>query len=151
MNSNYFVYTGGDELVPREVVQLLVHQLVVDIPQDAFYERPNLEKVVLCEGLRTIGERSFKGCVMLESINIPSTVVEIDHWAFVDCTGLKKVELREGLETIRPFAFNSCSTLERIEVPSSVSHIDDHAFAYCRALKKLTQTIQNLWNLKIRA
>ena len=136
VNSNYYVY-NGDDAVLMEATELSVHHSVVAIPDFAFFERSNLKKVVLCEGLRIIGERSFQNCLALESIKIPSTVIEINHGAFVDCNELKKVELSEGLVTVGSYAFNSCRSLERIKVPSSVINIDEHAFAFCRGLKEV--------------
>ena len=120
------------------VTDLLVHHSVTAIPVGAFSDHSNLKKVVLCKGVQTIGGNSFRDCISLESITIPSTVTKIDYSAFAGCTVLKEVVLCEGLQTIGSFAFNSCKCLPRIEIPSTVIKIGDHAFGYCRGLKELT-------------
>ena len=134
IDSNCYVYTGYDG-VPMSVTDLLVHHSVTAIPFLVFSDRSNLKKVVLCKGVQTIGGTSFRDCISLESIKIPSTVTKIDYWAFAGCTVLKEMVLCEGLQTIGSFAFNSCKSLPRIEIASTVIKIGDHAFGYSRGLK----------------
>ena len=79
----------------------------------------NLEKVTLPEGVKTIGEDAFRGCINLKSINFPSTLVTIAPYAFYDCTKLTSVDLPEGLVNIGSGAFFN-SGLTSITIPDSV-------------------------------
>lgn len=123
--------------LPRRVVKLHFHQAFRSIPCEAFYNSPNLKKVVLCEGLQVIGNASFSCCHLLERINIPSTVISIKPRAFLNCTRLKKVDLCEGLQSLGRHAFTGCRNLKEIKVPSSVINLNKGTFANCNNLVKV--------------
>lgn len=44
-------------------------------------------------GITSIGQRAFTGCVNLESISLPSTITSINSYAFTDCTNLKTINV----------------------------------------------------------
>ena len=97
-----FQYTGIEkrEDVPKDVTIVRFHSSVTEVGTNMFRECYRLKKVVLNEGLRMIGGKSFHGCYQLEleHINLPSTVTEIGDYAFYDCSGLKDVVLSKGLQ-----------------------------------------------------
>mmetsp|Transcript_24153 Transcript_24153/g.41352 ORF Transcript_24153/g.41352 Transcript_24153/m.41352 type:complete len:365 (+) Transcript_24153:97-1191(+) len=127
-----FEYTGKEE-VPKDVTAVRVCHCVSEIDDEAFFGCLSLREVVLNEGLRRIGKRSFARCSSLESIKCSSTVVDIDDEAFSDCFALREVIFNEGLKKIgvRSFRF---SRLEKIGIPSTVAVLGNFAFLQCYEL-----------------
>ena len=60
-------------------------------PWKAFKE--NLVSVALPEGLTSIGDYAFSGCIGLSSVNIPESVSSIGSNAFYNCSSLCKVAI----------------------------------------------------------
>ena len=76
----------------------------------AFSGCNRLKKLLLNEGLQTIGGAAFSQCYRLRSVEFPSTLCEVGPYAFQDCTQLNKVVLNEGLRTVKHQAFQGCSS-----------------------------------------
>jgi hypothetical protein len=115
-------YSGSD-------TELTIPNNVTDIYAEAFADS-SVTKVVLPEGLKTIGYCAFQDCEDLEEINIPNTVVEIGDGAFYYCSSVKSMVLPEGLEIIGEQAFYRCSGFDKIVIPSTVKSIGEGAFYY---------------------
>eukprot|EP00571_Detonula_confervacea_P009885 CAMPEP_0172301184 /NCGR_PEP_ID=MMETSP1058-20130122/3122_1 /TAXON_ID=83371 /ORGANISM="Detonula confervacea, Strain CCMP 353" /LENGTH=73 /DNA_ID=CAMNT_0013011209 /DNA_START=235 /DNA_END=452 /DNA_ORIENTATION=- len=65
-----FVYTGGEEEVPKDVTSVKFASNVTEVRNDAFRGCTKLREVELNEGLLIIGEGAFSGCSLLESIRL---------------------------------------------------------------------------------
>lgn len=87
--------------------------------------------VILPEGMRCIGERTFSCCRRLEGVDIPGSVIAIGDYAFSSCPKLKEIDLPLGVKRIGKCAFAHCSGLERISLPPSIEEIGDDAFCGC--------------------
>ena len=109
------------------------------IPGSGFKGYEKLSRVVLSDGLKSIGAQAFHGCTALESVAIPALVNEIEEFAFYGCTNLKEVTFAVGSElaTIEESAFSHCG-IEAISLPESLRTIDDYAFNNCDGLAELT-------------
>jgi hypothetical protein len=99
----------------------------IRIGDHAFRGCSSLRKIHLCEGLRTIGEKSFAGCKQLTHVSVPSTVTVINNGAFHGCTSLEDIHLCEGLLTIGHRALNK--HLGVLWMHFSTSH--HHSFHRC--------------------
>ena len=84
---------------------------------NTFCSFPNLQTIVIPEGVTSIGEEAFRECTNLTSITIPSSVTNIGSSAFY-----------------------YCSSLTSITIPESVTGIDNYAFYYCSKLKTINYT-----------
>ena len=62
-------------------------------------------------GLTSIGERAFKDCSGLTSMEIPASVTSIGRSAFSGCSGLTSVEIPASVTSIGEHAFSGCSGL----------------------------------------
>ncbi len=75
-----------------------------------------INKVVLSEGVTSIGEWAFGACYSLTSITIPESVMSIGSWAFKYCSNLTTITIPENVTSIESSAFRGCSSLASIVV-----------------------------------
>ncbi len=99
--------------------------------------RSYIQKVVIKNGITSIGANAFSGCSLMKSISIPSSVTKIYDGAFNSCEALKTISLPASLTMIDENAFCYCSNLEEISIPSTVTSIGSYAFLDCTSLKKI--------------
>ncbi len=95
----------------------------------------DITSVVLPEGVRSIGIRSFAGCASLEKVELPTTLRFIGERAFARCSSLKHVVIPEGVSTIDVGAFRMCTGLERIDLPASLRTLGNNVFVGCKRVK----------------
>ena len=94
----------------------------------------SIKKIIIDNGVTSIGNVAFYGCSSLTSVELPSSVMSIGTAAFKDCSSLTSVELPFGVTSIGNSAFYGCSSLTSVELPSSVTSIEGFAFYGCSSL-----------------
>ncbi|KAK1737879.1 leucine-rich repeat domain-containing protein [Skeletonema marinoi] len=127
-----FVYLGGDQEVPLNVVRVVIDRSVKIIPARAFEKRRVLVSVKFHDGVEVIEKYAFRGCKSLRRLKLIG-VREVGFLAFCVCSALTEVEFSDKLETIRRKAFGYCESLQTIKMPS-VRTIEEEAFDNCIAL-----------------
>ncbi len=91
-------------------------------------------RIVVGEGVTSVGSLAFYGCEKAQRATLPSTVTAIGDRAFKNCKALTWVNLPEGLESIGDAAFESCGVLNGILLPKSLKSIGSYAFERCASL-----------------
>ena len=81
-----------------------------------YYYRESITKVIINDGVTSIGDWTFTGCSSLTSIIIPNSVTSIGDLAFYGCTSLTSIEIPNSVTSIRDEAFYGCSSLTSIIV-----------------------------------
>ena len=132
-----------------------------EIPEEVFYECRWLEKIIIGNGVTSIGLAAFLHCESLTSITIPDSVTSIggyafygcssltditigngvtsiEHAAFWCCSGLTSIIIPDSVTSIGSGAFNQCSSLTSVTIPNSVTSIEGGAFSYCKSLTSIT-------------
>ena len=75
-----------------------------EIAAQAFFERKDIKKVVIEDGITGIGDHAFWGCSALTDADIPSSVKSIGFMAFFQCSNMTSVgnrsEERRGRERV---------------------------------------------------
>ena len=107
-----------------------------DVPW--YSRRGEIKKVVIENGVKNIGNKAFRNCVKLTSVEIPSSVTSIGDDAFSGCYNLTSVEIPNFVTSIGNWAFEDCQLITSIEIPSSVTSIGDWAFNKCYRLNSVT-------------
>ncbi len=97
-----------------------------------------MPKVVVAEGVTSIGDCTFFQTKNITSITLPGTLKRIGVNAFYSCENLASVTIPSSVESIGGSAFYGCGSLTSATIPSSVKTIGDHAFDACAALKSIT-------------
>ena len=132
---------------------------IIDVPWEN--QRERIKKIVIENGVTSIGKVAFAICSNATTVDIPESVTSINYgafeesgltsvtipasvtelvWnAFINCEKLQKVEFAKGiqLEKIENQTFQGCSELKEITIPMSVTTIGASAFNSCYSLKKI--------------
>ena len=90
--------------------------------------------IVIPDGVTSIGDYAFVGCIFVIRFVIPNSVTSIGDHAFEDCFSLTGIVIPDGVTSIGDYAFSSCRSLTNIVIPDSVTSIGDHAFEGCYSL-----------------
>lgn len=98
--------------------------------------RNSIKRVVIEEGVTSIGDNAFSYCSSITEVTIPDSVTSIGESAFDGC-GLTSINLPEGVTSIGLGAFMDCK-LTSINLPDSVTSIGENAFTNCAKLKSVT-------------
>ena len=111
---------------------------VVRIGVASFYALKALEKVVIPEGVESIGVDAFSNyefeALSLSQVILPSTLRIIENSAFSQIDGavgegnFKSIVIPEGVERIEAAAFVNNSMLESVQLPSTLKFLGDNAF-----------------------
>lgn len=104
-------------------------------------DRKSIKKIVVEEGVTTLGEYIFWDCESLTEVKLPKTLTTLRKQCFKSCTSLKSITLPNNISLIEESAFENCSALETVTFPKSLKEVHEHAFYSCN-LKKvdLSQT-----------
>lgn len=87
-----------------------------------------LKKIVVEDGVTSIGSYAFSFDVHVTDVTLPSSLKTIGNDAFLGCHGLTSVVIPEGVTSIGAYAFWRCTSLQTITVPASATKFGDHAF-----------------------
>ena len=95
-------------------------------------------KVVIADGVTTIGSNAFRECSDLVEIVLPNTIQNIGSSAFENCTSLVNITIPDSVSYIGSAAFQYCTSLVEIVIPDLVKGINAYTFRQCRSLVKVT-------------
>ena len=98
------------------------------------YNNSNVKKVVIEDGVTSIGNSAFYNCDGLTSITIPKSVTSIENYAFYNCTGLTSITIPDSVTSIGDSVFEKCSNLSNITLSNNITSIESGAFADCSSL-----------------
>lgn len=73
-----------------------------------------IKRIIIGDGITTIGRLAFQYCRALTSVTIPNSVTEIGGRAFRKCTNLQKVNIGNSVKTIGVSAFENCTSITQI-------------------------------------
>ncbi len=96
----------------------------------------SIKKVVISEGITTVGYRLFADCINLQEVVLPSTLDTIGVSTFSKCESLENINLPEQLLYIGGSAF-LWSGLKTITIPV-LTKVSGGAFGGCEALETAT-------------
>lgn len=119
-----------------DIKKVVLSEGVTSVGKFAFTECRNLTEVVLPDGLTAIESAAFDCCVSLANINLPRGLRYIEWDAFHYCIGLTSIEIPEGVTYLGSRAFYKCNNLTAVKLPGTLSAIGDAAFYGCGKLSE---------------
>ena len=102
------------------------------------WSKSDIKRIIIGDGVTTIGGFAFASCSALTSVTIPNSVTEIGGGAFYRCSSLTSVTIPNSVTKIGSDAFKDCSALTSVTIPNSVTTIGWGAFWGCRSLTSVT-------------
>ena len=79
---------------------------------DYSHSRPwgyfGIKRIIIGDGVTTIGDRAFVSCSSLASVTIGNSVTTIGEYAFNTCSSLTSVTISNSVTTIGQGAFSRC-------------------------------------------
>lgn len=121
-----------------DITKVLIEEGVTSIGDYAFSDCASLTSVIIPAGVTSIEDSAFARCTGLTSVNIPGSVTSIERSAFRGCDGLTSVTIPEGVTSIGYFAFENCTNLTSVTIPDSVTSVRTDAFSGCTSLATVT-------------
>lgn len=133
------VLSDNDNNVPQSLTKVIVSEGIASIGEEAFHGCGTLETIEMPSSITTIGRGAFNGCG-LKSVEIPDSVISIGYSAFQDCSSLQSVVFAENTQVavIDEYTFYLCRSLSSICIPSSVTSIKECAFDGCSSLQRVS-------------
>ena len=103
--------------------------------------RSLIKKVVVEEGVTSLGEYIFWDCQSLTEVKLPNSLTALRKECFKHCSVLRSITLPDNISIIGESAFEECKALETVTFPKNLKEINAKAFYNCN-LKKvdLSQT-----------
>lgn len=99
-------------------------------PWQAYRQGGYITKIVINNGVTSIGNYCFNYCINVTSVTLPASLRGIGKNAFLDCRSLSSITLNTGLETIGDYAFHGCNDLQSLNIPGTVTSIGKHLSNY---------------------
>ncbi|MBR6593791.1 MAG: leucine-rich repeat protein [Clostridia bacterium] len=127
------------------IERVVIENGVTTIGELVFWNHTNLVSVTLPQGLTTIHRCAFSNCTSLTDINIPDTVTYLGGSCFSGCIRLKDIILPDSVTTIDAGAFSG-TAIKELTIPKSVSKIytAQSLVAGCHELESITVDKENL-------
>ena len=123
--------------VCRMIEKVVIPESIRHIGDRAFYNCENLKELLLPPTLETIGDKAFAYCRKMTSFDLPESVKTIGAGAFSCCVGIKEFTLPSMIEEISENSFEGCVNLEHVLLSDKITKIDKNAFKDCKSLKNI--------------
>ncbi|MBR6204410.1 MAG: leucine-rich repeat protein [Candidatus Methanomethylophilaceae archaeon] len=98
----------------------------------------NIKKVVIEDGITSVGKYAFRNCINIESVSVAATVTSIGMGAFENCDSMRTIVLPDSVTTIGVDAFSSCNDLNVIVLPDSVTTVGSGAIYGCNNIYSIS-------------
>ncbi len=112
-------YTGKDTrlTLPAELDGHAVTAIGDEAFAEEFNAKKGLAKVVVPDGVTSIGNNAFRYCMHLRTVVLPEGLLSIGSSAFVWCEELTSINLPDSVTALGEGAFSSCFNSGRPSCP----------------------------------
>ena len=115
LDSNYVLTISGEG-------DMRNFQCIYDGPEDIFKNCPwvlyryDIKKIVIEEGVTSIGAWAFNECLNVEEVILPNSLTSIGMGAFYYCKSIKELDMPASLKYVGEGAFIVCTGLEKVNI-----------------------------------
>ena len=138
--NNYSVYNPSPwkKYSEEQIKKIVVEDGVTSIGNYAFSGCKKATSITISDKVRSIGKFSFNQCGSITSIDLPSGILFIPEMAFAGCSSLASITIPNGVSSIGFWSFSGCTSLLSVNIPDSVTKIEGCAFFGCNVLYSIT-------------
>ena len=121
-----------------QIRKVVINEGVISVGGDSFSNCDNLTEVVLPDSMQYIEENAFMDCDNLTSIDLPTASdLYICEYAF-SASGLTEIILPDNVTDVEPCAFSNCKSLTRAKLSNNQFYIlRESMFQNCTALTEI--------------
>lgn len=95
--------------------------------QTSWYSKlSNIKKVVITNGITSIGNYAFYNCSSLTSISIPSSVTLIGNRVFYNCTSIKEIMIPNSVTKVASFVFGGWTAEQIINIDNTETYVAEN-------------------------
>ncbi len=105
---------------------------VIEVSDEFAISNTTISSLIVNDGITYIGEKAFKNCTNLTTINIAQSVTKIGAECFYGCSALEKFN-NYGIITFGTKTFAECNNLKEISI-ETLTNLGDGAFLNCTKL-----------------
>lgn len=120
----------------KDLKKVVISNGVTSIGGFSFYYCSNLREVIIPNSVTIIGGHAFYSCSSLTTIQLPNFLNEIGNNAFWYCS-FSSINIPKTVTEIGSGAFCGCSNLQSVEIPSGITEIGYMTFDECRSLTSI--------------
>ena len=130
------------------IKKVVIGEGITTIGTYLFYNCTALTEVVFPSTLTTLRDFAFFFCTGLTEITLPNSITECGSSVFSSCFNLKKATLSKGMTKVFNSMFMNCLRLENVSLHEGITELEDRAFANCSKLKGMTfpSTLKRIGN-----
>lgn len=132
------IITGYNGVESAAVIPQTIEGLPVTTVASRAFAASRLTRVVIPEGVTTIGSSAFVDNLELSQVTLPNSLALIEDRAFQRCAALNRLEIPKGVSQIGELAFDSCTRLSQVVLGESLVSLQSGLFHNCTALTELT-------------
>lgn len=123
---------SGALVIPSKVTYGNKELDVIEVGDDFIINDEKITSLVIEDGILSIGNSAFKGCINLKSTSVAPSVIELGSNAFAECHALDSI-VCEGVKNLGENVFQNCQNLKNISFPNAIK-INDNCFINCKNL-----------------
>ena len=121
----------------KNITKIVLNDGITSVGDYAF-QSSGIKAFAIPDSINTIGKYFCYGCTGLTEISIPNSITTIPNYAFYGCTNISKLTLSRNTTTIGDCAFYNCSGVSKIVIPDKTEKIGAHAFDGCSKVNAIS-------------
>ena len=98
-----------------------------DMPSDEDYPlndlRDSIRRVVIGEGVTSVGDSAFIWCDHLTEVQLPGTLKRMEWWAFADCRELRAMDMPDSVTELEPGVLYGDWSLQRVRFSAGLKEL----------------------------
>ena len=126
-----------------EIEKVVIADGITTIGNSAFADLVNLTDITIPDSVTAIGAYAFRECESLKSITLPDTITSLGEGAFCGCRGFKSFTIPSKVTTLNEAVLAACQSLESIYIPANVTEIHKNAFQGSASVKQIEVDPEN--------
>ncbi|MBR3747519.1 MAG: leucine-rich repeat protein [Selenomonadaceae bacterium] len=120
------------------IKKIIINDGVTSIGNDAFWECTLLKSLMIADSVTTIGRGALYFCENLTDLKLSNNLISVDADSFYNCSSLKEIILPDSVEIIGAGAFSNCYNAKCLKLSQNLTCINIESFRECYSLTHIT-------------